>query len=60
LGQPTLEETTVLVNFQISQGVGNGVEVTMEREGDERPFSMWVTPKQQGQLRDFLRPDDGE
>lgn len=47
-----------LVNFELEENIGSGATLTLVREGDDRPYSRWLTPMMQVQLRKMLRSDD--
>ncbi|KIS28932.1 hypothetical protein TV39_02080 [Arthrobacter sp. SPG23] len=39
-----------LVNFEITECVGNGATLTIERAGDEKPYTVWLSEKDQREI----------
>lgn len=49
-----------LVTAHLDENIGTGATLTLEREGDDRPYSVWLTSEMQAQLREMLRSDDDD
>jgi len=46
-----------LLDFEVNSGSGPGFELTLEREGDDKPFSLWLTHEIAAQLAECLRTE---
>lgn len=44
----------VLKTFEVSGSIGPGLTLTLEREGDPKPFTVWVSQEYALQLSEFL------